>query len=61
MVQGNMTYLHDSFIDKILTPRLPITHPIFPGGTSRTDRISCSGACLSAIRLSETMKRNNST
>jgi hypothetical protein len=30
------TYLQDCFIDKMEAPRLPITRPIFPGGTSRT-------------------------
>lgn len=45
-------YLQDSFIDKIEAPRLPITHPIFPGGTSRTERISSSGTLPSTTRLS---------
>lgn len=37
-------YLQDSLIDKMVTPFLPITRPIFPGGTSSTERISSSGA-----------------
>jgi hypothetical protein len=36
-------YLQDSFTAIIDDPFLPMTHPIFPGGTSRTDRISTSG------------------
>lgn len=50
-------YLQDSFIDKMEAPLLPITRPIFPGGTSSTERISSSGASPSTIRLSA--RRNN--
>lgn len=46
------TYLQDSFTDKMDAPRLPITRPIFPGGTSRAERISSSGAVSSMMRLS---------
>uniref|UniRef100_A0A0A9EYN0 Uncharacterized protein n=1 Tax=Arundo donax TaxID=35708 RepID=A0A0A9EYN0_ARUDO len=35
--------LQDSFTAFIDDPFLPITRPIFPGGTSKTDRISTSG------------------
>nr|ACJ83422.1 unknown [Medicago truncatula] len=35
--------LQDSLIDIIEAPFFPIMHPIFPGGTSRTERISSSG------------------
>lgn len=56
-VSWENTHLHDSFIDNILAPRFPITHPIFPCGTSRTERVSSSGACLSAIRVSAVMKQ----
>ena len=45
-------YLQDSFIDKIEDPLLPITRPIIPGGTSKTERISSSGALPSTTRLS---------
>lgn len=46
-------YLQDSFIDKIEAPLLPITRPIIPWGTSKTERISSSGAFPSFTRLSE--------
>lgn len=51
-------YLQDSFIDKIEAPLLPMTHPILPGGTSKTDRISSSGATPSTIRLSAVITFN---
>lgn len=43
-------------MDKIDAPLLPITHPIFPAGTSSTDRISSSRAALSAMRLAAKIK-----
>lgn len=55
--QRRTAYLQDCFIDKILAPRFPITHPIFPWGTSRTHRVSSSGASSSAIKLSAVMKQ----
>jgi hypothetical protein len=60
MIMGGRreTYLQDSFTDKMDAPRLPITRPIFPGGTSRTERISSSGALSSMMRLS--MRRRHS-
>lgn len=44
--------LHDSLIEKIEDPFLPTTRPIFPGGTSSTDKISSSKVSLSAFRNS---------
>lgn len=44
--------LHDSLIDKIEDPFLPMTHPIFPGGTSSMDKISSSKVSLSTLRNS---------
>ena len=41
-------YLQDSLTNIIVDPFLPITRPIFPGGTSKTDRISTSGTWTSA-------------
>lgn len=49
-------YLQDSLIDKIVAPFFPIIHPIFPGGTSRTERISSSGPFPSAFSLSTRKK-----
>ena len=46
-------YLHDSLIDKIEDPFLPITHPIFPGGTLSMDKISSSKVSLSTLRNSD--------
>lgn len=45
-------YLQESLIDMIVAPFLPITRPIFPLGTSRTERISSSGASPSTVNLS---------
>lgn len=49
-------YLHASLMARIDAPLLPITRPIFPGGTSSTDRISSSGHWFSDLRLSATLK-----
>lgn len=54
------TYLQDSLIDKIEAPFFPMIRPIFPGGTSRTDKISSSDAAFSsAIRSSGMINHNN--
>lgn len=50
-------YLQDSLIDKMEAPLLPITRPIFPGGTSITDRISSSGALSSTVGFTHTETR----